>query len=246
MHIHYAIGDVHGRDDLLEALHARIVADRNGRYADKPATIVYVGDYIDRGLRSREVIDRVRQGLPGFETIALKGNHEDLMLACLTTGDLDVWGMWLGNGGEQTAASFGLTVDTPDDCDPIALAKALGGERLRWFDTLKLYHRTDEHLFVHAGIVPGRPLAQQHEKDLLWIRNAFLHSDVDHGCIVVHGHTPTEQPELKSNRIGVDTGPTWYGNLTAVVLGEPEGPRFITVSGEPGPGPAPDRFTSPE
>lgn len=237
MQIYYAIGDVHGRDDLLLTLLTRIVADHTWRHPDKEATLVYVGDYIDRGLRSREVIDRVKRGVPGFETICLKGNHEDLMLACLTTTDIDVWGMWLGNGGEQTAASFGLRIESDDDCDPVALAKALGPERLRWLDTLKLYHRTDEYLFVHAGIVPGRPLTQQLEKDLIWIRHAFLDSDVDHGCIVVHGHTPAEEPELRRNRIGIDTGATWSGKLTAVCLGEDTGPRFLTVTGEPGPGP---------
>jgi serine/threonine protein phosphatase 1 len=242
MHIHYAIGDVHGRDDLLEMLLARIAADRQWRHPDSPATLVYLGDYIDRGWCSREVIDRIRRDTPGFETIALKGNHEAMMLACLDTADPDVWEMWLGNGGEETAASFGLKMRVDDDCDPVALAKALGADRMTWLDALKLYHRTNEYLFVHAGIVPGRPLAQQHEKDLLWIRRAFLDSDVDHGCIVVHGHTPTEEPELKANRIGVDTGPTWYGNLTAVVLGEAEGPRFLTVSGEAGSGPRPERI----
>ncbi len=122
--------------------------------------------------------------------------------------------------------------------DPLALAKALGPERLQWLEGLKLYHQAGGYLFVHAGIVPGRPLEEQEEKDLLWIRRAFLESTVDHGVWVVHGHTPSEQPELKMNRIGIDTGATWYGNLTAVVLGEPTGPRFLTVSGEPGAGPA--------
>jgi serine/threonine protein phosphatase 1 len=246
MHIHYAIGDVHGRDDLLEKLLALITADRKMRHPTAPATLVYLGDYIDRGWCSREVIDRIRRGVPDFETIALKGNHEHMMMACLETVDSEVWEMWLGNGGEETAASFGLKIQVEDDCDPAALAKALGADRMKWLDTLKLYHRTNEYLFVHAGIVPGRPLAEQQEKDLIWIRRAFLDSDVDHGCIVVHGHTPTEEPELKANRIGVDTGPTWYGNLTAAVLGEPEGPRFLAVSGTSGAGPRPDHVTSPE
>lgn len=245
MHIHYAIGDIHGRDDLLERMHERIVADHQLRHGDAPAVIVYVGDYIDRGANSAGVIDRVMRGVPGFDSICLKGNHEQWMLDCLVTDDRYVWSPWLENGGEETLASFGVGF-RPGRYDPVRLARAVGSRRLRWLDTLKLHHREGGYLFVHAGIVPGRPLEQQEEKDLLWIRRAFLDSDEDHGCIVVHGHTPTEEPERRANRIGIDTGPTWYGKLTAVVLGEPDGPRFITVSGEPGAGPPPERFTSPE
>jgi serine/threonine protein phosphatase 1 len=245
MHIHYAIGDIHGRNDLLERMHERIVADHSLRHANEPAVIVYLGDYVDRGADSVGVIDRIARGVPGFESVCLLGNHEDWMLGCLETDDEDYWSGWLGNGGEETLASLDITAGL-GEYDPLALAKALGPQRLAWLNALKLYHRAGDYLFVHAGILPGRPLDQQEEKDLLWIRRAFLDSDEDHGFRVVHGHTPTEQPELKPNRIGVDTGPTWYGNLTAVVLGEPEGPRFLTVSGEPGPGPAPTRLTSPE
>ena len=86
--------------------------------------------------------------------------------------------------------------------------------------------------------VPGRPLAEQKPKDLIWIRDHFLDSDVDHGFVVVHGHTPSETPEWKDNRINVDTGATFYGQLTAVVLGAADSPRFMTVEGEPGPGPS--------
>lgn len=236
MNVHYAIGDIHGRDDLLEKMHQRIAADRRVRYGGEPATIVHVGDYIDRGACSREVIDRLMRGVPEFETICLKGNHEDWMLACLETDDGDLWQSWIDNGGDETLRSFGLSFDD-GHYDPLALAKALGPERLRWLGELKLYHQAGGYLFVHAGIVPGRPLEEQEEKDLLWIRRAFLESTEDHGVWVVHGHTPTEQPELKMNRIGIDTGATWYGNLTAVALGEPTGPRFLTVSGEPGRGP---------
>lgn len=245
MHIHYAIGDVHGRDDLLERMHERIVTDHRLRHDGAQGVIVYVGDYIDRGANSAGVIDRVMRGVPGFETICLKGNHEQWMLDCLVTDDRYVWSPWLDNGGEETLASLGVAFRRRE-YDPLVLARALGPKRLGWLDKLKLHYRAGDYLFVHAGIVPGRPLDQQEEKDLLWIRRAFLDSDEDHGFCVVHGHTPTEQPELKSNRIGIDTGPTWHGNLAAVALGEPEGPRFITVSGEAGAGPRPDRITSPE
>lgn len=238
MDIHYAVGDIHGRDDLLERMHERIVADHRLRRPDARGVIVYLGDYVDRGANSAGVIDRVMRGVPGFNSVCLKGNHEDWMLGCLETDDRDFWLSWLDNGGYETLGSLGVEVRF-GEYDPLALARAIGAKRLAWLSALKLTYRAGGYLFVHAGILPGRPLEEQEEKDLLWIRRAFLDSDEDHGVCVVHGHTPTKLPELKANRIGVDTGPTWHGNLTAVVLGEAEGPRFLTVSGEPGPGPGP-------
>lgn len=237
MNMHYAIGDVHGRDDLLEELLARITLSHRQRHGDARAVIVYLGDYIDRGANSAGVIDRLMRGLPDVETICLKGNHEELMLACLDTDNRDVWSMWLDNGGDETVASFGLSL-RPGERDPARLATALGAQRIAWLRTLKLYHRAGNYLFVHAGMVPGRPLEQQNEKDLIWIRRHFLDSDDDHGFRVVHGHTPTREPELRHNRIGIDTGATFNGKLTAVALGEAEGPRFITIAGEPGRGPS--------
>lgn len=235
MDIHYAIGDVHGRDDLLEKMHARIDAWHRVRHPGEKGVIVYLGDYIDRGAKSAEVIDRIMRGAPGFESVCLLGNHEQLMLDCLDTDDPFVWASWIGNGGIETMASLGLREE--DEGDPVALAKALGSARMRWLDALKLTHQAGDYLFVHAGIVPGRPLAEQKPKDLIWIRHHFLDSDADHGFVVVHGHTPSEIPEWKANRINVDTGATFFGRLTAVVLGAPESPRFMTVEGEPGPGP---------
>jgi serine/threonine protein phosphatase 1 len=233
--IHYAIGDVHGRDDLLEQMLERILAQHRLKHGHANATIVYLGDYIDRGAKSVQVIDRAMRGVGGFTSVYLKGNHEQLMLDCLDTDDVYVWANWIGNGGIETMASLGLGEE--DEGDPIALAKALGSARLQWLDALKLTYQAGPYLFVHAGIVPGRPLAEQKEKDLLWIRDHFLDSEEDHGFIVVHGHTPSFDPELKRNRINVDTGATFYGQLTAVVLGEAEGPRFTTVEGLPGAGP---------
>lgn len=233
MDMHYAIGDIHGRDDLLEALHERIAADHALRHKGERAILVYLGDYIDRGARSPEVIDRVMRGLPGFESVCLKGNHEEMMLDCTTTDDRFAWSVWLENGGDEVLTALGLRLER----DPKALAKALGAKRLQWLDTLRLTHRAGQYFFVHAGIVPGVPLDEQQPKDLLWIRRHFLNSDEDHGVIVVHGHTPSIEPELRPNRINVDTGATWNGKLTAVALGEAEGPRFLTVTGEPGRGP---------
>jgi serine/threonine protein phosphatase 1 len=231
--IHYAIGDVHGRDDLLEIMHARIISDHQSRHADAAATIVHVGDYVDRGPDSLGVIDRLMRGLNGFELICLKGNHEDMMLASLETDDRLVWETWLRNGGDATLASLGISPGH-GGYDPEKLARALGASRIAWLRSLPLYHRTADMLFVHAGIAPGRPIELQEEKDLLWIRDRFLYSDADHGYLVVHGHTPTAEPDIQPNRLGIDTGAVMTGRLSAVVLGEREGPRFLVARSEPG------------
>lgn len=232
MNMHYAIGDVHGRDDLLVRLLDRIVADR-AEHGGGTATLVYVGDYIDRGARSVEVIDRVMRGVPGFETVCLKGNHEQMMLDTIGVDGSYAWPVWIANGGDETMKSLGL----PLRHEPAEIARALGPMRLAWLETLKISYRAGPYLFVHAGILPGRPIEEQQTKDLLWIRHRFLDSDVDHGVIVVHGHTPAQAPELRPNRINVDTGATFRGTLSAVALRDGDAPRFFTVEGEPGRGP---------
>ena len=139
MDIHYAIGDVHGRDDLLSMMHGRIEAWHRWRHADQKATIVYLGDYMDRGAKSAAVMDRVMAGVPGFTTVALLGNHEQLMLDCLTTDDRETWMYWLDNGGAETMAS--LDLKHYDACDPVALARALGAKRIAWLEQLQLTYR---------------------------------------------------------------------------------------------------------
>jgi serine/threonine protein phosphatase 1 len=232
---HYAIGDVHGRDDLLALLLERIVSEHHIHHPAQPGVIVYVGDYIDRGAHSREVMDRVMRGLPGFETVCLKGNHEELLLNCFENEEVHHWETWLQNGGEATAASFGLRFKYAE-YDATRLKIALGPHRVRWLRNLKIHYRAGPYFFVHAGIVPGRPLEEQREKDLLWIRRDFLESEADHGFRVVHGHTPGLDPVVKPNRIGIDTGPTYWGTLTAAALAEGREPRFITVAGAAGDG----------
>jgi len=230
--IHYAIGDVHGRDDLLKMMHDRIIADHRARHGNEPATIVHVGDYIDRGPDGIAVIDRLMRGVDGFEQVCLKGNHEAMMMACAETKDHRLWLNWLGNGGDKVVKELGIVIRF-GKFDPDQLLDRLGSARLEWLRALPVYHSTPDHLFVHAGIVPGVPLEEQTEKDLLWIRDRFLKSEDDHGVVVVHGHTPTEAPEIRPNRVGIDTGAFLTGRLTAVVLGEPNGPRFLTVEGAP-------------
>ena len=234
--IYYAIGDIHGRDDLLETLHDRIVAYHQARHEGIPATLVHIGDYIDGGANSLGVIDRLMKGITGSETVCLKGNHEELLLACLGTDNRQAWSTWLRNSGDETLASLGVAFRF-GGCDPSLLAEALGEQRIAWLRSLPLYHETPHYLFVHAGIVPGRPLKKQEERDLLWIRGRFLEYEGDHGVFVVHGHTPSDEPVVLSNRIGIDVGATSNGKLTAVVLDRTKYPYFLTVEGVPGKGP---------
>ena len=231
--IYYAIGDVHGCDDLLETMLARIASDREYRHPDSPATMVLVGDYVDRGPGSAAVVDRLMRGIDDFELICLKGNHEAMLLACTETGDRQAWASWIHNGGDTTVHSFGVTVRY-GFFRADYLVDALGPERLAWLRGLPTHHLTPDYLFVHAGILPGRPVEDQSERDLLWIRNRFLDSDEHHCRLVIHGHTPMEEPDIRPNRIGIDTGAFTTGRLTAVVLGEAEGPRFLTAEGAPG------------
>lgn len=210
--IHYAIGDIHGRLDLLEKMYARIGADKWLRHGDEDCTIVHVGDYIDGGANSREVLDLLMRSVDGFETIYLLGNHEAMMLECLETEDRQVWLNWLRYGGDATMKSFGVSFRF-GGYEPGLLSEALGQNRIDWLKALKLYHVSGVYLFVHAGIVPGRPLAQQKRKDLLWIRGRFLNSDQDHGHVVAwsyaYGNTrASSQPHWHryghKNRWGVN------------------------------------------
>jgi serine/threonine protein phosphatase 1 len=229
MALTYAIGDIHGRDALLERLHARIVHDPHRPARETKPTVVHLGDYIDGGPASTDVIDRVMRGSNEFETIALLGNHETLMLDCLMTDDRDVWWNWVNNGGDKTLDALRIPLRT-HGFDPRALREALGADRIEWIRSLPVSHVVDGYLFVHAGIVPGVPLEAQQKKDMLWIRSRFLESDLDHGYIVVHGHTQTIEPEVKKNRIGIDTGEARPKTLTAVALDGSSPPRFLSVS----------------
>ena len=228
----YAIGDVHGRDDLLEAMHERIDSHRRMNFADREAVLIHVGDYVDRGPDSIEVIDRLMRGVSGFGVVCLKGNHEDMMLACLDSDQRGPWLSWMGNGGGATLASLGVATRF-GTYEPDTLREALGKERIAWLKALPLYHVAAPYLFVHAGILPGLPIEKQQEKDLLWIRSRFLDSEIDHGYRVVHGHTPSDAPEVRFNRIGIDTGAPITGTLTGVVLDGDQEPQFLAVHGAP-------------
>jgi serine/threonine protein phosphatase 1 len=218
----YAIGDVHGRLDLLEQLYDRIIDHATTSDVER-RVLVHLGDYVDRGPDSKGVLLRVRAGLPSFEMILLKGNHEELMLEFLEEGNGDALERWLDNGGVETLRSFGIDPDR-EAVDREEAIAAIGPELLRWLCTLTRSHREGDLFFAHAGVRPGVPLAQQDPEDLIWIRRDFTNSEADFGARVVHGHSPSPEPVIRANRIGIDTGAVWTGHLTAAVL-DPELPQ---------------------
>lgn len=218
----YAIGDIHGRDDLLATMHARIAADAAG-FAGR-RVVVYLGDYVSRGPASRAVVDRVRGWRPeGFEIVTLKGNHEDLLLR-FVGGDLEAGDHWFHYGGVDTLASYGVDGAGPGREAAVLetlrrqFVAALPAGHLDFFSGLRVHHGEGDYRFVHAGVVPGVPLAEQSELDQMWIRQRFLESDRDHGAVIVHGHCIAAQPEVRHNRIGIDTGAYRSGVLTCLVL----------------------------
>jgi len=232
----YAVGDIHGRLDLLHALLERIRADaatlpRGGR-----CRVVFLGDYIDRGNQTRGVLDclmAMPRALPEFEPLFLRGNHETTMLQFLD--DLTAGPGWLTYGGVNTLMSYGIRppVDVPPRARLAAvqrqLRQTLPQAHLAFLRRLAPYVVIGTYLFVHAGIRPGTALPEQRDEDLVWIRNDFLHSAADHGLIVVHGHTIAMEAESLPNRIGVDTGAYATGRLTAAVL-EGDERRFIDTA----------------
>ncbi|MBI1273566.1 MAG: serine/threonine protein phosphatase [Alphaproteobacteria bacterium] len=228
----YAVGDIHGRVDLLDQILIEIKADGAG--TQLPKQIVFVGDYVDRGMESRAVIDRLLTGLPaGFTGVFLKGNHEDAMLRFLG-GDLEVGFDWLGFGGRETLFSYGIQVGfAGGDMKGIEdvrkkFSSTLPPAHMDFFMKLQLMHRAGDYCFVHAGVRPGVPLGKQSANDLMWIRNEFLFSMAEFGGVIVHGHTISPEPEVKENRIGIDTGAYATSRLTCLVLEGAER-RFLTT-----------------
>jgi serine/threonine protein phosphatase 1 len=214
----YAIGDIHGRADLLRRLHDMIRDDAAGA-PEARRRVVYLGDYIDRGPQTREVLDLlVDEPLAGFERVYLKGNHEDALLRFLE--DVSIGPAWLGFGGAATLLSYGVTPPGEDIGEPTreAFAAAFPDRHRAFLQQLATTHAEGDFFFAHAGVRPGVPLAHQSEDDLLWIREPFLYSTADFGKIVVHGHSISFSPELRHNRIGIDTGAFATGRLTCLVL----------------------------
>jgi serine/threonine protein phosphatase 1 len=214
----YAIGDVHGRLDLLEKTMSRIDADL-GRSPSANAVEIYLGDYIDRGPASRGVLDRlIWRGLER-KTVFLKGNHETYVPQFFENpAILDDWRAY---GGLETLLSYGLKPSiNANAAEQIELAKALKAAipktHQQFLGRLKLSVSCGDFFFVHAGIKPKVPLAQQREEDLLWIRDDFLLCEDEFEKIVVHGHTPVRDPDIRPNRINIDTGAYATGRLSCI------------------------------
>jgi serine/threonine protein phosphatase 1 len=229
----YAIGDVHGRLDLLETLAFQIEADL--RDAPQLAVTIFLGDYVDRGPDSAGVLDMLASRDFPTEFLALRGNHEEVMLKFLR--DPDVLESWRNYGGLETLHSYGI--------DVVPAMRGVGYEeiRLSLLERLPRSHvqflRETEHsttfgdyFFCHAGARPGTPLDQQTTRDLLWIRDEFLDFRGGWDRVVVHGHTPVAEPELLTTRINVDTGAFASSILTAVVL-EGSQRRLISTPAAP-------------
>lgn len=221
----YAVGDVHGRLDLLDALLEDIERDARSRPPAK-TFVVFLGDLVDRGPDSAGVLERLSTYRPAFATpVFLMGNHEEFFLDVLA-GDADMVGNWLTYGGRELAHSYGISEGWLLNASPQAIAAevyrlvpARHREFVRGFGDS---FRFGDYLFVHAGIRPGVALEDQLPRDMRWIREAFLEDRSDHGVVVVHGHTIVEQVEERPNRIGIDTGAYETGILTAVGVQDTE------------------------
>lgn len=229
----YAIGDVHGCMMRLDALLSQIKADFAAAPEEK-CCLIFVGDYVDRGPDSAELIDLLLgDPLPEADVVFLKGNHEEFMLRFLE-GDADAGTVWIANGGAETLMSYDIPVESPwPDGGELEALQTKFAERVpdthrSFLRSLELYHVAGDYAFVHAGVRPGLKLTDQTEKDLLWIRDAFLSYSRPHEYVIVHGHTPVRKPENLSNRINVDTGAVYGGPLTAVVLAGTDR-RFLHV-----------------
>lgn len=220
----YAIGDIHGHLDLLIDLHARIAGDQG----TDDAPIIHVGDLVDRGPDSKGVIEYLRAGIAaGKNWIVLKGNHDRMFAGYLSDISYEDDGLREGLnylhykiGGAATLASYGIKNAADRRLKPVhAEAVAAVPQAHRDFlAALPTHHPHGEAMFVHAGVRPGVPLDQQSETDLLWIRSPFLEDRLDHGPLIVHGHTAIDKPRHYGNRINLDSGAAYGGPLSAVVI----------------------------
>ena len=220
-HRAYVIGDIHGRLDLLDQLLEQIHREIEERPPGK-TLLVFLGDLIDRGPSSAQVIERLRTyRRDGVQPVFLAGNHEEVMLR-VVHGDVDLLTNWLRFGGAECLRSYGLdplTIRTMRRSEAIeAIDRVVPGEHLDFLRSFSDSCRFGDYLFVHAGIRPGVELELQRQSDLRWIREPFLADDSDHGFVVVHGHTICDAVEERNNRIGIDTGAYRSGVLTALAI----------------------------
>jgi serine/threonine protein phosphatase 1 len=213
----YAIGDIHGCLDRLAVVHEQIAEDLATRPVDE-SVLVHLGDYVDRGLDSAQVVDWLSGGapVPVERIVNLMGNHEDMMLQALTGTDKEANSTWLANGGADSLLSWEISRKVA----PAEWAGLIPAEHQTFLRELKINFRFGQYFFVHAGIRPGVPLDKQEKQDMLWIREPFLSWKHSLDVVVVHGHTPRQEPVVRLNRIGIDTGAVMGGTLTCVVLEE--------------------------
>ena len=216
----YAVGDIHGRADLLSDLLMRIDDDLKAR-PTADSVQVFLGDYIDRGPNSRQVIDLLIARGRRRDVLFLKGNHEYCALQFLS--DPTVLSEWQNIGGLNTLLSYGVVPTRSDDPKlqhkvSAAFRRAMPDSHRCFIESLALSFACGDFFFVHAGVRPGIPLQRQSQQDLLWIRDDFLLHEEDFGMVVVHGHTPIYKPDIRSNRINIDTGAYATGRLTCLVL----------------------------
>jgi serine/threonine protein phosphatase 1 len=204
----FVIGDIHGCSQMLRDLIGLIAADR------KKDTLVFIGDYIDRGSASRDVVDYVLQLKKEFKKIiCLLGNHEQMLLSYLEGVDEEAY---LYNGGKSTLSDYGISPsESPQD-----KKKKIPEAHMLFFQSLLPYYQTKNYIFAHAGLVPGISLDKQSINDLLWVRYKFIDSNYDFGRRVIFGHTPMSNPLIMANKIGIDTGAVYGGKLTCLELPE--------------------------
>ena len=215
----YAVGDIHGRSDLLDRLLAMILNDAKG-FGGR-TSLVFLGDYIDRGPDSKGVIERLGRPIPGFSCHFIRGNHDVAPIEFLR--DAAFYSIWRSCGGTETLLSYG--VRPPRFESDVSLRRmqqefemALPPAHRNFFQALSAAVTIGDYFFTHAGVRPGVALERQEREDLMWIREPFLSADDDFGKVVVHGHAPAPHPVRRKNRIGVDTGAYATGRLSVAVL----------------------------
>ena len=217
----YAIGDIHGRADLLDQLLVKILADDAVR-GDAEAQIIFLGDLPDRGPGSRQVIEHamaLAQSRP--DTVFIMGNHEELLIR-VWDGDRPTAAIFHRGGGRETLMSYGVAADEYDSWDLgdviAAATRVVPKAHIDFLRAFRPAYRLGDYFFTHAGVRPGIALDDQDETDLRWIRSDFIESTADFGAVVVHGHTIRDEVEERANRIGIDTGAFASGRLTAIGL----------------------------
>ncbi|MDB5693191.1 MAG: serine/threonine protein phosphatase [Alphaproteobacteria bacterium] len=228
----YAIGDIHGRLDLLDGLLRQVEEDIAGR-RPKKTYIVFLGDLIDRGPDSAGVVERLRTWRPRYgRPIFLGGNHEEVLLRILG-GDATILPDWLKFGGAECARSYGIDVEALRRMEDAAAVEAVRAKVPRphreFLENFADTFRFGDYLFVHAGIRPGIAVEEQDRQDLRWIREPFLGDAKEHGFVVVHGHTIVAEVDQRPNRIAIDTGAYHSGVLTALGIEEEE--RWLLSTG---------------